>query len=152
MSTHHSSGPQNGSTFPNFLKRKLETSFLQHESKIEDSLRFFPDHQKVKKISLNLHINIIVNETMRWLNTLSPFLVIFLLTGTWLLCVCLAVFTFICLPRARAVVMTSDSFSLGNDFCLPSSLRLHLRLGRNQVLLMSANRKPGIRRHRVFFS
>ena len=43
MSTRHPSGSQNGSTSPNFLKRKLETSFLQHESKIEDSLRFFPD-------------------------------------------------------------------------------------------------------------
>ena len=44
MSTRHSSGPQNGSTSANFLKRKLETSFLQHESKIEDSLQFFPDY------------------------------------------------------------------------------------------------------------
>ena len=43
MSTRHSSGSQNGPTFPNCRKRKLETSFLQHESKIEDSLRFFPD-------------------------------------------------------------------------------------------------------------
>ena len=48
-------GSQNGPTFPNFRKRKWETSFLQHESKIEDSLRFFPDysplfsiHQKLK--------------------------------------------------------------------------------------------------------
>ena len=43
MSTRHSSGSQNGTTWANFLKRKLETSFLQHESKIEDSLQFFPD-------------------------------------------------------------------------------------------------------------
>ena len=46
MSTRHSSWPQNGSTFPKFPKRKLETSFLQHESKIEDSLRFFPDYAR----------------------------------------------------------------------------------------------------------
>ena len=37
MSTRHP-------TFANFRKQKLETSFLQHESKIEDSLRFFPDY------------------------------------------------------------------------------------------------------------
>ena len=44
MSTRHPSGPQNGTTLANFLKRELKTSFLQHESKIEDSLRFFPDN------------------------------------------------------------------------------------------------------------
>ena len=27
----------------NFLKRKLETLFLHHKSKIEDSRQFFPD-------------------------------------------------------------------------------------------------------------
>ena len=43
MSTSGPFGSQNGSTSPNCLKRKLETSFLQHESKIEDSLQFFPD-------------------------------------------------------------------------------------------------------------
>ena len=43
MSTSATFGSQNGSTFSNFLKRKLETSLLQHESKIEDILRFFPD-------------------------------------------------------------------------------------------------------------
>ena len=48
MSTRHSSGPQNGPTFPNFRKQKLKTSFLQHESKIEDSLRFFPDKRMDK--------------------------------------------------------------------------------------------------------
>ena len=46
MSTRHPSGSQNGSTLANFPKRKLETSFLQHESKIEDSLQFFPDKKK----------------------------------------------------------------------------------------------------------
>ena len=44
MSTSATFGSQNGPTRANFLKRKLETSFLQHESKIEDSLRFFPDN------------------------------------------------------------------------------------------------------------
>jgi len=44
MSTSAPFGSQNGPTFSNFLKRKLETSFLQHESKIKDSLRFFPDN------------------------------------------------------------------------------------------------------------
>ena len=44
MSTSAPFGSQNGSTLANCLKRKLETSFLQHESKIEDSLRFFPDN------------------------------------------------------------------------------------------------------------
>ena len=34
---------QNGPTSPTFLKQKLKTSFLQYESKIEDSLRFFPE-------------------------------------------------------------------------------------------------------------
>ena len=42
MSTSGPFGAQNGSTSPNFLKRKLKTSFHQHESKIEDSLRVFP--------------------------------------------------------------------------------------------------------------
>ena len=44
MSTSASFGSQNGSTNKNFLKQKLETSFLQYESKIEDSLQFFPDY------------------------------------------------------------------------------------------------------------
>ena len=44
MSTSGPFGSQNGTTSPNFRKQKLETSFLQHESKIEDSLRFFPDY------------------------------------------------------------------------------------------------------------
>ena len=35
-------GSQNASTFPNFPKRKLETSFL-HFSQESKSLRFFPD-------------------------------------------------------------------------------------------------------------
>ena len=45
MSTSATFGSQNGPTSANFRKRKLETSFLQHESKIEDSLRFFPDKE-----------------------------------------------------------------------------------------------------------
>ena len=49
MTTRHPSSSQNGSTFANCLKQKLETSFLQHESKIEDSLRFFPDNGIHKK-------------------------------------------------------------------------------------------------------
>ena len=49
MSTSGSFGSQNGPTLANFLKRKLETSFLQHESKIEESLRFFPDYLSHKK-------------------------------------------------------------------------------------------------------
>ena len=44
MSTSASFGSQNGTTSSNFLKRKLETLFLQHESKIEDILRFFPNY------------------------------------------------------------------------------------------------------------
>ena len=40
ISTSATFGSQNGSTFPNFLKRKLENSFLQHESKIV--FDFFP--------------------------------------------------------------------------------------------------------------
>ena len=34
-------GARNGSTFGNFPKHKLESPFLQHESKIEDNLRYF---------------------------------------------------------------------------------------------------------------
>ena len=45
MPTSGPFGSQNGPTLANFLKRKLETSFLQHESKIEDSLLFFPDNE-----------------------------------------------------------------------------------------------------------
>ena len=52
MSTSAPFGSQNGSTFPNFPKRKLETSFLQHESKIEDSLRFFPDKSKTRRSTM----------------------------------------------------------------------------------------------------
>ena len=44
MSTRHPSSLQNGQTFSNYPKQKLETLFLQHESKIEDSLQFFPDN------------------------------------------------------------------------------------------------------------
>ena len=46
MSTSGSFGSQNGSTLPDFCKQKLETSFIQHESKIEDSLQFFPDKKE----------------------------------------------------------------------------------------------------------
>ena len=51
MSTSATFGSQNGSTFSNFRKRKLETSFLQHESEIKDSLQFFPDHFPLTIIS-----------------------------------------------------------------------------------------------------
>ena len=54
MSTSGSFGSQNGSTWANFLKRKLETSFLQHESKIEDSLQFFPDNSDVEDFPIIL--------------------------------------------------------------------------------------------------
>ena len=56
MSTSATFGSQNGSTFSNFLKRKLETSFLQHESKIEDSLRFFPDYTLTSKSLTSIFI------------------------------------------------------------------------------------------------
>ena len=49
MSTSATFGSQNDPTWANFRKRKLETSFLQHESKIEDSLQFF---SPIKKGSL----------------------------------------------------------------------------------------------------
>ena len=44
MSTSATFGLQNGPTLANFRKRKLETSFLQHESKIDNNLQFFPDN------------------------------------------------------------------------------------------------------------
>ena len=43
MSTSATKRSQKGPTFSNLRKRKLETAFLQYESKIEDRLQFFPD-------------------------------------------------------------------------------------------------------------
>ena len=64
MSTRHSRGPQNGPTSANCLKRKLETSFLQHESKIEDSLQFFPDKCNESILIINMIVNNNVLETI----------------------------------------------------------------------------------------
>ena len=52
MSTSAAFGAQIGPTSANFRKRKLETSFLQHESKIEDSLQFFPDYHRITRFTI----------------------------------------------------------------------------------------------------
>ena len=73
MSTSATFGSQNGSTFSKFPKQKLEISFLQHESKIEDSLRFFPDKFKKKNGIKKEAREVALNETL----SISNIIVIF---------------------------------------------------------------------------
>ena len=58
MSTSAPFGSQNGPTLANCPKQKLETSFLQHESKIEDSLQFFPDNARWGRFLPYLRLNV----------------------------------------------------------------------------------------------